>query len=124
MPLGCLGFLALIFVFVGAIVTLVFGVMKSSDVYKAAVEEAKNHPAVIEALGSPVREGLFVSGSTNTSGSGGDADLAIPLNGRKGKATLYVVAKKTAGKWNYSVLTVKIHQTKQRISLLHEDARL
>lgn len=119
-PLGCFGFLAVFVLFIGGIVALVFGAMKSSDVYKSAVTQAKNHPAVIEALGEPVREGLFVSGTTDIKAQSGEAELSIPLVGSKGKGTLFVVATKSRGEWSYSKLVVEIARTGERINLLEE----
>jgi hypothetical protein len=81
--------------------------MKSSDVYKTAVARAKADVRVRHALGSPIHAGMFPSGKTNVSGPSGEADLAIPISGRKGKGTIYVVATKSAGEWQYSKLIVK-----------------
>ncbi len=106
--------------FIVGIVLLVFGAMKSSDVYKDALAKAKTEPAVTEALGSPIKDGFFVSGNTNVSGGSGEANLAIPISGPKDKATLYVVAKRSVGFWSYSSLVVEVKRTKQRIDLLHE----
>ena len=69
------------------------------------------HPAVIEALGSPIKEGLFVSGNTNVNGAAGETDLAIPTSGPKGKGTIYLKAAKTLGRWSYSDLVVEIQAT-------------
>ena len=109
-----------VFVFVAAIILIVFGAMKSSDAYKMAVTRAKAHPAVIEALGTPIEEGLFLSGNTNVNGSSGEADLSVPLSGPKGKGTLYVVATKSAGEWNYSKL-VFAKPDGQRVDLLSDE---
>jgi hypothetical protein len=119
-PLGCLSSIALFVVFIASIMLIVFGAMKSSDVYKDALAKAKAEPAVIEALGSPIEDGMFVSGSTNVNGASGEANLAIPIHGPKRKGTLYVVAQKSVGAWNYSNLVVEVKGTKQRIDLLHE----
>jgi len=105
-------------VFVGAIVLIVFSAVKSSDVYKDALARAKTHPAVIEALGSPVTEGLLLSGNTNVNGASGEANLSIPVSGPKGKGTIYVAATKSLGRWNYSGLVLEIERTHQRIDLL------
>ena len=118
-PLGCLTMIGFVVVFVAAIIAIVFGAMKSSDVYKTGVARAKSHPAVIEALGSPIEEGLFLSGKTNVNGSSGEADLSVPLSGPKGKGTLYIVATKSAGQWNYSQL-VLAKADGQRIDLLSD----
>ena len=120
MPAGCLTITFVFAAFVGLILLAVFGAMKSSDAYKGALARARAEPAVVEALGSPIKDGMFVSGSTNVNGASGHADLAIPIYGPKGEATLYVVAEKALGAWNYSNLVVEIKDTKKRIDLLHE----
>lgn len=80
--------------------------------------KAKMDSAVIKALGSPIKEGLFVAGNMKISVPSGKADLAIPLSGPKGKATLYVLARKSADKWNFSTLEVAISRSGERINLL------
>ena len=103
----------------GALVVLIFSTMKRSDAYKGAVAKAKAEPSVMEALGSPIKDAMLFSGNTNVTDASGHADLAIPIYGPKGKATLYAVAEKSAGHWNYTSLVVEISGTKQRIDLLH-----
>jgi formylmethanofuran dehydrogenase subunit D len=119
-PTGCLTIIILFAAFIGLIVMIVFSTMKSTDVYSDALARAKAEPAVIEALGSPIKDGMFVSGSTNVNGASGEANFAIPIYGPKGEGTLYVVAKKSVGSWNYSNLVVEVTKTKKRIDLLHE----
>ena len=121
-PLGCFSMAVLFVVFVGSVMLIVFTAVKSTDVYKDALARAKVHPAVIEALGSPITEGFLVSGNTNVNGASGEANLSIPIAGPKGKGTLYVAARKSLGQWNYSGLVVEIGQTHQRIDLLQRAA--
>jgi hypothetical protein len=109
-------------VFVGSIVLIVFSAVKSSDVYKDALARVKTHPAVIEALGSPVTEGLLLSGNTNVNGASGEANLSIPVSGPKGKGTIYLAATKSLGRWNYSGLVLQIAGTHQQIDLLQRVA--
>ena len=92
--------------------------MKSTDVYKDALARVKADPAVIETLGSPITERFLVSENTNVNGASGEANLSIPISGPNGKGTIYVAAKKSLGRWNYSGLTVEIEKTHQRIDLL------
>ena len=99
--------LVLLGVFIFSMVMLVFGAMKSSDVYKMALKRAQVDPRVRHALGSHIHAGMFVSGSTNVTGGSGQADLSIPISGSKGKGTIYAVATKSEGEWQYSKLTVK-----------------
>lgn len=106
--------------FIGAILVIVFGAMKSTDVYKEALARAKANPAVIEALGSPITEGFLVSGNTNVNDASGESNLAIPISGPRGKGTIYVSANKSLGQWNYSGLVVEVEQTHERIDLLQK----
>jgi hypothetical protein len=104
--------------FVTAIIFMVFGFMKSSDVYKDAVAVAKANPAVQTAIGAPVEERLPITGKINTSGVSGQANLAIPISGPDGRAIIYAVATKSSGRWRFSTLVVEIKDTRQRIDLL------
>ncbi len=107
--------LAVTFVFL--IVLIVFGALKSTDVYKTALATARTDPRVINALGAPIEDGFFLSGNTNVNGASGKADLAIPITGPKGKGTLYVAATKEAGEWNFSKIVVAVEKTGERIDL-------
>jgi Cytochrome oxidase complex assembly protein 1 len=119
-PLGCFSVALLFLVFVGSILVIVFSAMKSTDVYRNALGRAKTDPAVIEALGSPIKDGFLVSGNTNVNGASGESNLAIPISGPKGKGTIYVSANKSLGRWNYSGLVVEVGQTHERIDLLQK----
>ena len=119
-PLGCLSVALLFLAFVGSILVIVFNAMKSSDVYREALARAKADPAVIEALGSPIKDGFLISGNTNVNGASGESNLAIPISGPKGKGTIYVSANKSLGQWNYSGLVVEVDQTHERIDLLQK----
>jgi len=112
----------LFIVFVGSVVVIVFSAVKSTDVYKDALARARSDPAVIEALGPPVTEGFLISGNTKVNGASGEANLAIPVSGPKGKGTIYVAAKKSLGRWDYSGLVLEIANTRQRIDLLGSPA--
>lgn len=120
-PTGCLTLIGLFVAFIAVIVFVVFGAMKSSDAYQLAVTRAKSDPRVVAALGSPIKEGLFLSGNINGTGGSGQTDLTIPISGPKGKATLYAVGTKTAGEWHYTTLTVRVDGTGQAINLVADE---
>jgi len=122
-PVGCLGFLAIFTGFVALIVTIVFGMMKSSDVYKDALAAARSDAAVEIALGNPIEEGLFVMGNIDISGSSGQADLAIPISGPRDKGTIYAVAEKSAGRWTFSTLVVEIKTSGEKIDLMKKKGK-
>ena len=114
--------MALIAAFILAIMSFVFGLMKSSEPYQTGLSRARADAAVVAALGEPITSGYFVQGNINTSGSSGEANLAIPLKGSRGAATLYVEASKQAGLWQYETLVVALDEGGQRIDLRDEDA--
>lgn len=105
-------------VFLFGIFGLIVRAIRGSDVSKEAVARAQSNPVVVQHLGTPISEGWLVLGSINVSGTSGNADLAVPLSGPNGKATVYVRARKTAGKWNYSFMQAAIEGSDERIDLL------
>jgi hypothetical protein len=117
-PTGCLTLLALFAAFIISILMIVFGAMKSTDVYKDALIRAKTNAAVIDALGSPIKDGFFVSGNTNVNGAAGESNQSIPISGPKGKGTIYLKAEKSLGRWKYLDLEVEIQKSGERIDLL------
>ena len=109
--LVCLvGFIMLLF-------GLINGMMRSSEPYQTAMQRALAQPQVIAALGEPIEVGWVIQGNIGTQGSRGSADLAIPLAGPHGEATLYVVGEQTAGTWHYELMIVRIVGQDQAIDL-------
>jgi hypothetical protein len=98
-PVLCVGGIVLI-------LGLVLGMLKSSDVYAEALSRARTNAQVVAQLGEPIQPGYWVTGRLEVSGPSGEAELAIPLSGSKKSATLYAVATKTAGTWQFSTLEV------------------
>jgi len=117
-PSGCLVVLLIFGLFAGGIVYFVFKMIKQSDVYEDAVYTVSQNEACIEALGTPMEEGWFVSGSINITGSSGDADLTIPITGPYGEGTIFAVAEKKAGIWYYQLLEVEIQGQAGRITII------
>ncbi len=92
---------------IGTIMMVVFGAIKSTDVYRRARATAEKDPRVIEVLGSPVHAGLWVSGNVHILGSRGEADIEFPIRGSKEQARVHAVATRDRGGWHYSELTVR-----------------
>ena len=118
-PLGCFTVVLLFIVFVGSILVIVFSAMKSTAVYKEALARANADPAVIEALGSPIKDGFLVLGNTNVNGASGESNLAIPISGPSQRYNL-PVGKQVTRVWNDPGLVVEFRQTHQRIDLLQK----
>ena len=117
-PTGCLGLLALGAGVIALILSLVFGTMKSSDVYQQAFEKASKNQAVITEMGEPIESGWLVAGTINVSGSAGNADMEIPISGPKNSGSIYLAATKSAGRWSFSRLEVSVKGRDYRIDLL------
>jgi hypothetical protein len=106
-------------VFAGGIFALIMAGIRNSDVAQEAVARAQANPTVVQRLGAGIDEGWMMSGSINvTAGGTGDADLAVPISGSKGNATVYVTARKVAGTWNYSQMIAAIAGSGEKIDLL------
>jgi hypothetical protein len=117
-PLACVWGLAVVAGFAALMLYLVFGLVKSSDVCKEALARAKANPSVVMALGTPIREGLFVAGSIRVSGPSGEAELEIPISGPKGKGAICLDARKSAGRWSFTRLLVELGDHGESIDLL------
>lgn len=117
-PTGCLTLMLICGGFVTLVFSIVLGSLKSSDVYQASVAQAQNNAEVKAALGTPIEPGFWLAGNIKVSNSSGAADMTIPISGPQGKGTIYVIANKSAGKWNYSVMVCEIATTGARINLL------
>jgi len=119
-PAGC-GTLVLLFaVMVGSIFWFATSMMRSSEAYAQAFAAATTHPAVVEALGTPIEPDGFTGGSIETTPSSGNADLKIPIAGPRGNATVYVVAVKQTGRWIMKELVVDLPGG-DRVDLLADD---
>ncbi len=100
----------------GALFSLVFHVMKTSGGYQEALAAARANPAVVQALGTPIKDGLLPTGDVGATYS----NLEIPIHGPKGEGTLHVSATKSMGQWTFTGLVVEVKGTGERIDLLAE----
>ena len=108
--------------FAGILIVVVSLTLGDSEVSKMAVAAAESNPIVKQRLGDPIKRGFFTSGSIEIDGPSGHADLEIPISGSRGKATIYAVAKKSAGIWKFETLNVAFDEASPRVSLLQEES--
>jgi hypothetical protein len=118
LPAGILLALLLFSSFVGGILFIVESSFQHSEFYVQALARARADPRVVQKIGQPLEAGWLASGSVNTSGSSGEAEISIPMSGPNGKGTLYVVAKKSEGRWEFQTLQVEVTGQQERIDLL------
>ncbi|MDO8691901.1 MAG: cytochrome c oxidase assembly factor Coa1 family protein, partial [Dehalococcoidia bacterium] len=67
-PVGCFAGLVVLITFIGLLFMLIFGAIKSSDVYQQAVNTAVANEHLVQRLGGPVETGWFLNGSIRTTG--------------------------------------------------------
>ena len=104
--IGCGAVIVIGLIGIVAIVVVVFGAIKSSDVYRGARDQAQRDPRVIAALGTPMDTGIWVSGNVSVDANGGNADFSFPMHGPKAEAIVHTVGTRDTSGWHYSVLTV------------------
>ncbi|MBA3426863.1 MAG: hypothetical protein H0U04_20525 [Rubrobacter sp.] len=71
-----------------------------------------------KAIGKPIDDGLFPSGSFYVSGASGYAEIAIPISGPSGSAAIYGRAEQSLGAWIFTDLVVEVDGSGRRINLL------
>ena len=117
LPVGCLGLILGVVALVVGIFFVAMSAMKSSDVYQGALKAAQAHPAAVERLGEPIKDGWFVKGNVQVSAGGGSANLEIPVSGPKKAGTLFVTATSPDGAWMYERLDLAV-EGGETVSLL------
>jgi TonB family protein len=122
LPVGCLGLILAGVLLVGGIVFVAMSAIKSSEVYKGALGVVQSHPAAVERLGQPIKDGWFVQGNVKFDSTGGNANLQIPVSGPKGSGTLHVRAVNPEGDWMYERLDLAVGG--QTVSLLDRNVSL
>jgi TonB family protein len=116
-PVGCLGLILGVVALVVGIFFVAMSAMKSSEVYQGALKAAQAHPAAVERLGEPIKDGWFVKGNIKLNAAGGSANLEIPVSGPKKTGTLLVRAVSPDGSWMYERLDLAV-EGGETVSLL------
>jgi uncharacterized membrane protein YhaH (DUF805 family) len=93
-------FIILLFVFVG-------GIFKNSEIYKMALETLNNNTQAQMILNKEITSSGFISGSIETSGSSGHANLSFSVTGSAGKVKVYVIGTKEFDEWRIVKLYIK-----------------
>ena len=104
-PTSMLGGIAIIAIFALVIASLVFGIIRDSEVLQQAIVIASKNAEVTDVTGTPVEPGFLVSGSLRTNNEDGTADLRSTIKGPDGEGSLKVIATRTSGAWHYDELT-------------------
>jgi len=87
-------------------VFVVFSFIKSSEAYRGAHDKAIHDPRVIAALGAPIKDGYWVSGTVNVRDHSGEADFKFPISGPKDSATVHAIGTLDQNGWTYGEIEV------------------
>jgi hypothetical protein len=117
-PLLLAASMAVLAAFVLALLSVVTGMMRSTEAYTTAIQRAEQSPEVASKIGHPLRVGRLISGRVNLNGDSGEAVLSIPISGDRGSGRILVAAKKQAGKWTFQTLEVHVNGDEMVIPLL------
>jgi hypothetical protein len=89
-PVGVAAIVSVVVAVCLGVLALIFGLMRQTEVYQTALDEAQGAPQVIERLGTPIEDGFLVTGNIEVNPSSGYADLAIPIEGPDGRGVIHV----------------------------------
>lgn len=92
--------------------------VKSSKVYRQTLQAVCEHDGVAEKLGKPLLPGLLVMGNMSRLPSGPMVCLSVPVHGPRDQGTVFVVAHKKAGGWNFTTLQLQGRESSTHIDLL------
>lgn len=97
----------------------IFGSMKFHPVYRMGLELAKNDPAVIELLGSPVKGGFLVIGTEKKYlYGGGTANWESSISGSKKHGRIFIFGTENDdGTWQVKDMDIRVDG---RIVLMYE----
>ncbi|GAC1428900.1 MAG: hypothetical protein NVSMB68_01010 [Thermoanaerobaculia bacterium] len=104
--MGCgflLGVSVLVIVAVSFVASSFF---RTSEVYREALHRTQSHPAVIAALGKPVRSSHWDQGRMKAETTKDVADLTFPIEGPNGKASVHAIARRSGHHWQFERLIV------------------
>ena len=118
---GCLGFILLIVLGVGAAFFGVSNMINNATPVEYAIELAAKNELVIKNLGEPIEKYGIPSGNISLTNDDGDVDFSIPIRGNIGEGTLVVRGIKIDGEWVYEDLYVRIRDTQEEINLLEKE---
>ena len=100
------------------IFTSVFGTISKNEPFVSAVEIIQNDPLCEEYLGKDLKKGFGWTGSVNTSGSSGDADVSFTIKGSKSTGKCFLVAHTEYDEWIIDLLFVRDKTTEEKIILI------
>jgi len=103
---------------IGATFFSVFNELSELSPVEEILVTVNENPKVTETLGANVVSGGFPNGNISVNNNDGEVKFSIPVEGEKGKGTLYVNGIRANKKWVYEDLYIIVKETAQQINLL------
>lgn len=102
-------------VFAFAFLAILIIPLKLDPIYRTGVDLVKNDPAVIELFGSPVKDSLFVIGTTKGYLDGSEvANLQVSISGPRAHGTVYIYGNKN-GDGVVCISSISIEIERERV---------
>jgi hypothetical protein len=122
-PGGCLGCLGVVLGSCGLLVGGLFSVVRGSEPFEEAMQRSRANPAIVQALGEPIRNGWSFRGNFEFSDSKREVDMSLPISGPRGDATIRVIGRQRNGVWEYEVFEVELDADGTIVDLRADDER-
>lgn len=107
-PIAVLAVALCLGLFVFALLSAVYSMIRASYPYKFALQRANESSEVASEVGNPFHVGWLMSGNLNYNNTEGDTNLSIPISGAKGHGRIIVVGKRRANRWSFETLEVDV----------------
>jgi hydrogenase maturation factor HypF (carbamoyltransferase family) len=117
---GCLTLVVLAALGIGSLFYGVTKVMTNSEPSEYAMELTQNSAEVVIAIGDNIQKDGMTGGSVSYNNGLSKANLQIPIEGSKNRATIIVKAHKEDDQWIYEELYVLIKESQEQINLLNK----
>lgn len=98
--------------------TTVLGTISKNEPFITAIQIIQEEPLCKEYLGDDLRKGFGWTGSINTTGTSGSADISFTMKGSKSSAKCYLKAHKDFDNWKIDLLVVKEKSSDENILLI------
>ena len=107
---------------IAALIWVVVFLNRAVAPVRLAVNAAQASSEFRNAVGQPVKTGVFVRGNILSSNRFGNADLTIPISGPQGEGTLDEWAQQQAGKWHLCSVVYRSKDGQTQIVILPEES--
>ncbi len=115
--MGAIAALVLMGGIIAGIIHFATAMVKDSEAYRMGMARLDANTRAVEMLGPPITTG-WVQGKFRTTGSEGEASIAIPVTGQKARGMVFVEATMSRGLWKPDLVELHVDGLAQPIDLL------